>query len=222
MALDPAAAIAEMDSIIDEWKRLRAKSKHDDCSDHPDGEITRVMTLMQAAIERFAQSGSSYRKTVDLYIQKHFNHPHICTTNFIGILQALRADYAAGRLRGIEELVHADTFSDFLEMAKHLLDEGGYKDAAAVIAGSTMEAHLRSLCAKHNVAVSTANGPKKASLLNDELANVSAYTKGDQKQITAWLAVRNDAAHGHYAKYQGPQVALMIDGIRDFIRRVPA
>jgi hypothetical protein len=122
----------------------------------------------------------------------------------------------------VEELIHADTFSDLLEMAKYLLDEG-YKDPAAVIAGSTLEGHLRALCAKHEIATGSPNGgPKKANLLSEELVKVEAYPNSDGKAVTAWLALRNDAAHGHYDKYQAAQVGLLIDGVRDFIRRVPA
>ena len=47
-------------------------------------------------------------------------------------------------------LAHAEVFADFLEMAQHLLDVG-YKDAAAVIAGSALEAHLRQLAVKTGV-----------------------------------------------------------------------
>jgi hypothetical protein len=61
-----------------------------------------------------------------------------------GVLRALRADYEAGRLQSFQELVHADLFSDFLEMAEYFLQEG-YKDPAAVIAGGVLEQHLRKL-----------------------------------------------------------------------------
>jgi hypothetical protein len=97
-------------------------------------------------------------------------------------------------------------------MSKHLLDQG-YKDAAAVIAGSSLEAHLRQLCAKAGVDTDTeAGSPKKADRLNAELAGAEVYAKGDQKNVTAWLDLRNDAAHGHYDRYQGGQVALLISG----------
>ncbi len=43
-----------------------------------------------------------------------------------------------------------------------------------------------------------------------------------QKNVTAWLDLRNKAAHGEYGKYEADQVGLMIDGIRDFITRHPA
>ena len=62
----------------------------------------------------------------------------------------------------------------------------------------------------------------KADRLNAELAKRKKYQANEQKQITAWLGIRNDAAHGDYDKYSKEQVVLMVAGIRDFIARNPA
>ena len=56
-----------------------------------------------------------------------------------GILLAVKEDFENGYLRTIESLISADIFTDFLEMASYLLDEG-YKDPAAVLIGSTLKA----------------------------------------------------------------------------------
>ena len=63
--------------------------------------------------------------------------------------------------------------------------------------------------------------PINADTLNAELVKVGAYTNLDQKNVTAWLGLRNDAAHGNYEEYGKQQVVLMIDSIRDFIARNP-
>ena len=47
-----------------------------------------------------------------------------------GILSAAREELAGGWLSTTKGLISAEIFSDFLEMAQHLLDEG-YKDPAA-------------------------------------------------------------------------------------------
>jgi hypothetical protein len=102
-----------------------------------------------------------------------------------GVLRGLRADVGAGYTRTLEELVHADLFSDFLEMADEL-QRSGYKDAAAVIAGSTLEEHLRKLAEKNGVAIEQPDGaPKKADTLNADLAGAAAYKKLEQKSVTA-------------------------------------
>jgi hypothetical protein len=56
--------------------------------------------------------------------------------------------------------------------------------------------------------------------LNADLAKAGKYDKGDQKQVTAWLDLRNKAAHGKYTEYTKERVDLMLDGVRNFVSRV--
>jgi len=42
------------------------------------------------------------------------------------------------------------------------------------------------------------------------LAKAGAYGALVQKQITSWANLRNDAAHGHFAKYDVDQVRQML------------
>lgn len=62
----------------------------------------------------------------------------------------------------------------------------------------------------------------KADRINADLKVANVYSGLDQKQVTAWLDLRNNAAHGNYAKYTQEQVDLMISGIQNFIARNPA
>jgi hypothetical protein len=144
----------------------------------------------------------------------------------IGILASLLEDLQNGYLQTLQELVHANTFADFLEMAEHLLLDGGYKDAAAVMVGSTLEAHLRNLATKKGISTERQSSrglvPKNADTMNAELAGAGVYTKLDQKSVTSWLDLRNNAAHGKYAAYTDTQVTMMIQAVRDFISRNPA
>jgi hypothetical protein len=73
----------------------------------------------------------------------------------MGILRGLRNDYEAGYMRTVEDLVRADLFTDFIEMAEELVGKG-YEDAAAVITGSVLEEHLRKLATRHSIATRTA------------------------------------------------------------------
>ena len=146
-----------------------------------------------------------------------------CTQVGRGILSAAREELAGGWLTTTKGLISAEIFSDFLEMAQHLLDEG-YKDPAAVMAGSVLEEHLRQLCQKHDIPTEiTRQGrpqSKKADALNAELAKEEVYSKLDQKNVTAWLDLRNKAAHGKYQEYTKEQVALMLQSLSDFMVRV--
>lgn len=139
-----------------------------------------------------------------------------------GILKAAKQEIDNGWLISVKELVSAEIFSDFLEMAEYLLSEG-YKDPAAVMLGSVLEEHLRQLCLKHNIAIQIEKHdkmfPKKAETLNTDLSSAAIYNKLDQKSVTTWYDIRNKAAHGNYGEYTKEQVKLMYEGIVNFIMR---
>jgi hypothetical protein len=58
--------------------------------------------------------------------------------------------------------------------------------------------------------------------MNADLVKAGAYNNLQQKAVTGWLAIRNAAAHGDYAKYTREQVVAMISSVRDFILNYPA
>lgn len=149
------------------------------------------------------------------------------TRRGLGVLRAVRSDLRDGLLSPLRELLHASLFDDFLAMAEHLVKDGGYKDAAAVLAGSTLEEHLRKLCDKHAIPteMTKPNGrtePKKAAVMNDELKSGGHVSQIDWRAAQGWLDIRNDAAHSQYGNYVQDQIVAMIDGIRGFIDRNPA
>jgi hypothetical protein len=128
-------------------------------------------------------------------------------------------DIDGGRLLQLKDLVAADLFADFLEMAEYLLNSG-YNDPAAVLIGGVLESHLRRLCVSNDIDVNTEDGKtKRADRLNADLAKGSVYNKLDHKAVTSWLDLRNKAAHGEYDAYNAQQVGLMLQGVRDFISR---
>ena len=140
-----------------------------------------------------------------------------------GILKAVKNEIEGGWMFTVKGLLSAEIFSDFIEMAEYLLDEG-YKDPAAVMIGSVLEEHLRQLCNKHEIpTVNIKDGKpvsKKADLINSELASKEIYNKLDQKGITTWLDLRNKAAHGKYSDYTKEQVELMLQGVTNFMTRI--
>jgi len=180
--------------------------------------ITKAITL----VSRISGSKSDYSQRIkEILKQDSFSCYKLRL--IIGSLRALDSDIKNNYLQNISQLLHAELFSDFLEMAEHLLKEG-YKCPAAVIAGSTLEEHLRKLCSDNNIKINTIKKgkqiPKKADLLNSELVKARIYNKLDQKQITAWLDLRNKAAHGKNSEYSDDQVKYFISGLRDFLIRV--
>lgn len=222
MANDHTAILQQIDGALELMKNARARSKWDDLSDLKE-ELPELVTVLADIIQRFAPAGSAYRQKADELVRDHGTRNfHIQQEALHGIVKALRRAYASGYLKTVQELVHASMFADFFEMAEYLLADG-YKDAAAVIAGSVLEENIRNLCILHVGLTTDAKGhAKKASVMNDELAKAGAYDKLQQKSITAWLDLRNKAAHGEFGAYDQKQVELYMHGIRDFLMRYPA
>jgi len=211
----------QLNDIVAEYDVAKTKSHHDDCSDIlKEQDVKALQSRCLAAIDRAVGKNSVYYETANRVLNEQ-NHDWGHLAGLVGVVQSLLFDLRNGYLKSLEELIHSDVFADFLEMAEHLTD-AGYKDAGAVIAGSTLEAHLRKLGLKHGVSASSGGKPPKADALNAQIVKAGGYSKLDQKNVTAWLGLRNDAAHGNYTAYDKNQVGLLVSGIRDFITRNPA
>ncbi len=193
----------------------------------------RLIIRIKSVIIRASGENSPYHRSVSGIDNRHFSSINTPTprnkirlNSAVTVLDALKSDISMGFLISISELVNAEIFSDFLEMAEHLLEEN-YKDPAAVIIGSVLEEHVRKLCTKSGIPIEVPDSrgvlrTKKADSLNSELASASVYNKLDQKNVTAWLDLRNKAAHGQYTEYTKEQVDLLLQSVRDFITRHPA
>ena len=140
-----------------------------------------------------------------------------------GILLAIQDEIDGGWIFTVKKLVSAEIFSDFLEMSAHLLEQD-YKDPAAVMIGSVLEENLRQLCHSAGIETETEKEgvliPKSADRINSDLAKAGVYTILDQKSVTAWLDLRNKAAHGKYTEYEKEQVVLMMRSVTDFLARM--
>lgn len=213
--------MAQIDKIQHEYGQLRQKSRYDDLSDLRVESDSYVVRL-RAAIERLAPDPSTYMAEMRAVASDKNNSTAAKIRIYMGILTALRADLADGWLENVTELLHADTFDDFLSQSTELFGKG-YQNAAAVVAGSTLEAHIRLLCKKRGINTTLSSGQTmSADRINAELVKASAYNSLQQKAVASWQAIRNAAAHGEYDKYSKEQVANMISAVRDFMLHYPA
>lgn len=222
-----AMALPQLDELISMFEEIKTSNKYDDWSDIEHDDASEFIAAAVAAIHRIAGAGSQFAKQANKVIEQYPGYRRRQATPHVGgIVRSLRHAVASGYLASVQELIHADMFSDFLEMAEHLLVEG-YKDPAAVLTGGVLEEHLRKLCSKNGLSTDYRDSrdvsrPKRAELMNTELAGQSVYSKLDQKNVTAWLDLRNKAAHGQYSEYTQEQVELLLQSVRDFLVRHPA
>jgi hypothetical protein len=228
--------IKQIDEILSEWEdffKVNLDRSGQYKKKTQETTASYLFTTTCDAIFRFAPPQSAYvsdAKTIIDLVKgdlKSIGHGRFSDyEHLIGILEAIKNAYIKGYLIHISELINAELFSDFIEMADYYL-QAGHKDAAAVILGGVLEEHLRKLCKKNNIPFSHQNAqnvsiPTKSDTLNSDLAKASVYSAGYQKQIIAWLDIRNNAAHGHYTTYSKEQIQNMIDGLRSFVNLYPA
>lgn len=204
----------QLKSVINEYEEIEPKGLSL-------VKLTDLQTRCVASIERITGHKSSYsRMLADLNGLK-FSYIDQRVAAQIGVAKGLLSDIQNDYLKSFEEILHGDLFNDFLEMAEYL-SEKKYKDAAAAIAGSALEVHIKKLCGKFNVPTMSGNKSKKTETLNTELVKAGVYNKSDQKTVTACLDIRNNAAHGNYSEYDNARVKLLIEQVRHFINRYPA
>ena len=153
--------------------------------------------------------------SIPAFNSMHSNHyRHV--SDVAGILKAVESDLESGMLSNFKNLAQAEVFADFLDMAEHLLGEG-YKDAAAVILGAVLEDTLRKIADTNNVPVIGPKGkPLTLDPLNSAVSKKGVYGPLVHKQITSWANLRNDAAHGHFEKYDESQVKQMLLFVQKF------
>lgn len=185
-------------------------------------ESQAFIVRVEAMIERLIPNGDPFRRSFQYSIRDDEVDVKVKLLRLRATLTALREEYANGFRQSLPELIHGEVFGDFLDMADHLHTQG-YIVAAAVIAGTVLEEHVRKLAAKCNLSLTDPNGKtKKVETLNQELAKAGTYKGSVQKQITAWYGLRNEAAHGTLQPQDYGPVGPMVMGVRSFAALYPA
>lgn len=212
--------VVTLEPILNQLNNLIERYEQAEASRQTVRTLKNFLTSAQAAIERLAPPGSAYLVNSRILLGNIYSDEGSLLAGLMGVVEALRNDYESGALTPIQELIRAEVFDDFLEMAQHLL-ESGYKDPAAVLVGGVLEDELRKLAGRTSVPTNGPDGrPTKSETINAALASKGIYNKLDQKSVTSWLDLRNKAAHGQYGEYTGDQVTVMLMGVRSFVSRM--
>lgn len=216
MGFDRKDALADIDAVLARTYSDRNKTSN----------YSAEATALDACIHRYTEEVSAYRKQADPFRQiiRNPNSSYYAVTGLKGIVQALRADIDGGVLQGFQSRITADIFADLLAQADGLLFDH-FLLPAAVLAGATLEEHLRKLATKNSIATTDASGkPRKATSLNADLKQANVYSNAQHAQVDAWQKIRNEAAHGQpsFQGHNDADIGRMIAGIRDFILKYPA
>lgn len=209
--------LSRLNALMDKADKVMATHKP-----NPPGVIG-FPTLASDAFAEWQTQSLAYLTTV-------LGHDHIYVRNFAdrvkrgytgtvaagkGILKAVREDIDGGYLKKVEDLVSADIFSDFLEMAVYLLQEG-YKDPAASLGGAVLEDGLRRVATNKGIKFKTR---EDLNSLNQKLGAAGVYSRLTQKKVQVWIDVRNNADHGHFSGYEKSDVEDMLKGVQDLLEQ---
>jgi hypothetical protein len=218
--MDSAKTKRQLDDISKLFYKIQGSSRGGS-----DVEHIHFLSLCTSAVESMAGKQHSLYREIERIREAYADNLPGATCPLFGVISALQSHVEGDYLRSGWSIAHVEIFDDHLQMANHLLDSG-YKDAAAVMCGAVLESHLRQLCIANGIAIEATRDGKVTRLtgspLNDALKTGNAYKGNEHKQVTAWLAIRNDAAHGQYNMYTDKQVTQLIDGIRRFVADYPA
>ena len=155
-----------------------------------------------------SKDGIHYKQIEDTYTREK-GHSY-GMPECLGVLESAYVDFKSGLLEDTKAMITAEVFTDFIEQAEYLLNEG-YKLPAAVLMRGILEDSLRTLCNKE-AKISLPDKPK-LDWMNTELVKVGIYNKNVQKQVTAWAGIGNSAAHMKIDEFSDTEVKNMISGI---------
>jgi hypothetical protein len=223
--------INKIDVVIEHYedisKKIQKLPNYTQYYDEKKQYCLEIYPLICETLNRFTPSKNKYfSRSASQIIEKcdETNHASMiaCMSLLIAVLKSLKTAYNDNLLIELDEIYHADIFNDFLEMGEYLLSEG-YKDAAAVMIGGVIEDHLRKLCLKNSIQILKPDSSHiKMNQLVTDLYSQNVISRSDNKNLIAWLEIRNNAAHADYSKYNEENVNIMLQGVREFITRYPA
>jgi len=127
------------------------------------------------------------------------------------LMEGAKEEVEKGFLYKIERLISVDLFDSIIEQAEYLL-KSGFKDVAAVLGRVVTENTLKDIAKREGITV-----PEKIKLsdLNQLLWKEGVYAKNVWRSIQAQIDLGNDAAHGHFDKYDAKSVGNMLTWIRE-------
>ena len=146
----------------------------------------------------------------------------------VSFLKAVHDDLRDGFFERLTQEIETQIIVDHLTQAEFLSADDSPERAgyvmSAVLAGCHLERHLRQLSATLAPPEPTeapSGAPLSMGMLIDALKRRAAINEVTAKQLRAWAAIRNSAAHGNFDEFSKEQVRVMIAGVKHFLQRGP-
>lgn len=205
--------ISRVDDLIERGNELLETVKRGDLRDYVDDQLFHEWHAnCQSFLGRvFGTDSEYYERYSDRCDVAYFTDAQ----RGISIIRAAKDELESGFLKSVESLVSADIFSNFLEMADYLIEEG-YKDPAASLIGAVLEDGLFKIGKQNGVGVKQKDD---LNTLNTKLADAKVYNRLTQKRVKVWIDTRNNADHGNFEEYDINVVKEMLSGVRNLLEK---
>jgi hypothetical protein len=207
--MDTKRVLERLDSLIEMGEQILRTPVSDEYY-VDNGPAQRWRTSSLAFLQATLGADSTHYHEFEERCQ--YSHRHEAERG-LAILQAAKDDIEGGYLQKFETLVSASVFTDFLEIAEHLLNNG-YKDPAASLIGAVLEDGLRRICTNSGI---TLKSKEDISSLGQKLLQKQVYNPLQHKQVQVWNDVRNNADHGNFGEYKADDVKNMLEGVSGFL-----
>jgi len=112
--------------------------------------------------------------------------------SILGSLKSIKENLDEGLIIGFEDIVFAEAFSDLVEQAEYLYEQG-YALACGVILRAILEERLKKLCERNDCIPGKAR--PTINDYNQNLYTTQIYDKITFKHVDAMAAIGNTAAH---------------------------
>jgi hypothetical protein len=199
--------------LSDSIAQARALSREDGSNHYVLAEVTRWRaSAEQLLVQLLGKNNPYYERFVEI-IKRNRGGYYEDVDSCVAIIEAVQGDLQGGRLRSFRRMVEAEVFADFIGMAEHILDNG-YYGAAAALMGGALERGLRDIAQSRDVRLG-ASGDLAG--LNARLAQAGAYNAVRQKEVQYFIDIRNKAAHGHFDQFSRDDAKKLTEGVRELL-----
>jgi len=132
-----------------------------------------------------------------------------------GLLIGTKGNLQSGLLEDLKSELLIDIKSDFLETARHLLEDG-QKDPAAVLACIVLEDSIKRLVARHSV---KGADNKEIGVAAGLLYKAGVIEKSTNQSIQNFKNLRNAALHAEWDQVSRESVGLLLAFLPMFIEK---
>jgi len=197
------------------------ESRYEHYNDVSWSEFVEWRTSCSSVLDQVVPHNSIHRKSVESFgnLENGIGHQEYG----ISFLKSIKEDLEHGFLDDLATEIEAEVTADYMGQAEQLLNEGiagKYAHVpAAVLTGAVLEKTLKTICTQLEPPEPlTKNGFFiKLNTLIDILKKRGVYNELMAKQLRAWAAIRNDAAHGNFEEFTKEQVENMLSGVNIFL-----